>query len=69
VDMDVTGDKIRGKIQKAETEKIHTMLIVGGREQESNAVAVRVHGKGDQGVKPRTEVIADILQAIKERRP
>ena len=69
VDMDATGDKIRGKIQKAETEKIHTMLIVGGREQESNAVAVRVHGKGDQGVKPRTEVIADILQAIKERRP
>ena len=69
VDMDASGDKIRGKIQKAETEKIHTMLIVGGREQESNAVAVRVHGKGDQGVKPRAEVIADILQAIKERRP
>jgi hypothetical protein len=31
-------------------------------------VSVRVHGKGNLGVKPRTEAIAEILQAIKERR-
>lgn len=68
VDMDASGDKIRGKIQKAETEKVHTMLVVGGREQEAGAVAVRVHGKGDQGVKPRAEVVTDILAAIRERR-
>jgi threonyl-tRNA synthetase len=68
VDIDPSGDKIRGKIQKAETEKIHTMLIVGGREQEAGTVAVRVHGKGDQGVKPKAEVVADILASIRERR-
>ena len=35
---------------------------------EANAVSVRVHGKGNLGAKPRDEVIADILVAIKERR-
>ncbi len=69
VDMDASGDKIRGKIQRAELEKVNTMLIVGGREQQAGAVAVRLHGKGDQGAKARAEVVAGILQAIKERRP
>jgi len=30
---------------------------------------VRIHGKGQQGVKPRAEVVADILAMIRERRP
>jgi threonyl-tRNA synthetase len=34
----------------------------------ANAVSVRVHGKGSLGAKPRTEVAADILAAIRERR-
>jgi len=29
---------------------------------------VRIHGKGNLGAKPRAEVIADIIQAVKERR-
>jgi threonyl-tRNA synthetase len=35
---------------------------------EANAVSVRIHGKGNLGAKPRIEVVADILAAIKERR-
>ena len=35
---------------------------------EANAVSVRVHGKGNLGAKPRAEAVAEILQAIKERR-
>jgi threonyl-tRNA synthetase len=45
------------------------MLIVGQKEQDAGAVAVRVHGQGDRGVKPQAEVIAELLQAIKERKP
>ena len=48
--------------------KVHTMLVIGNRDLEAGAVSVRVHGKGNLGAKPRDEVIADILQAIKERR-
>jgi hypothetical protein len=38
------------------------------RDSEAGAVCIRAHGKGNLGAKPRGEVIADILAAIKERR-
>jgi threonyl-tRNA synthetase len=66
---DYTNDKINGKIQQAEQAKVHTMLVVGPRDLQAGAVSVRVHGKGSLGAKPRGEAIAEILLAIKERRP
>jgi threonyl-tRNA synthetase len=67
-EIDFSTDKINGKIQRAEQMKVHTMLVIGKRDMEANAVSVRVHGKGNLGAKPRNEVMADILQSIKERR-
>ena len=43
------------------------MLVVGQRDLEANNVSVRLHGKGNQGAKPRAEVVADILQKIRTR--
>jgi threonyl-tRNA synthetase len=63
-----SNDKINGKIQQAEQAKVHTMLVVGPRDMAANAVSVRVHGKGSLGAKPKAEVVADILTAIRERR-
>jgi len=68
VDADFSSNKINGKIQEAETSKVHTMLVIGGRDMEAGNVSVRVHGKGNIGAKPKADVIADILAAIKERR-
>ena len=65
---DYGADKINGKILRAEEAKVHTMLVVGPRDMEAGNVSVRLHGKGNQGAKAKNEVIADILQAIKERR-
>jgi threonyl-tRNA synthetase len=65
---DYGTDKINGKIQRAEEAKVHTMLVIGGRDMDAGAVSVRVHGKGNLGAKPKGEVVADILAAIKERR-
>jgi threonyl-tRNA synthetase len=65
---DYGTDKINGKIQDAEKAKVHTMLVIGGRDMDAGAVSVRVHGKGNLGAKPKGEVVADILAAIKERR-
>jgi threonyl-tRNA synthetase len=48
--------------------KVHTMLVIGNRDMEANAVSVRVHGQGNLGAKPRDEVVAEILQSIKDRR-
>jgi threonyl-tRNA synthetase len=67
-EIDKSTDQINGKIQRAEQMKVHTMLVIGKRDMEAKAVSVRVHGKGNLGAKPRAEAIAEILQAIKERR-
>jgi threonyl-tRNA synthetase len=67
-ELDDSTDKINGKIQRAEQMKVHTMFVIGKRDMDADAVSVRVHGKGNLGAKPRTEAIAEILQAIKERR-
>jgi threonyl-tRNA synthetase len=44
------------------------MLVIGARDLEAGNVSVRLHGKGNQGAKPRGEVVADLLAAISERR-
>ena len=68
VEADLSSDPIKAKVANAEQKKVHTMLVVGNRDLEAGAVSVRIHGKGNQGAKPRGEVIADLLLAIKERR-
>ena len=68
VEIDESSDKINGKIQRAEQMKVHTMFVIGKRDMESDAVSVRVHGKGNLGARPRAEAIAEILQSIRERR-
>ncbi|HEV2328847.1 MAG TPA: threonine--tRNA ligase [Verrucomicrobiae bacterium] len=64
---DYSSNKINGKIQEAERAKVHTMLVIGGRDMEAGNISVRLHGKGNLGAKPKGEVIADILTAIKNR--
>jgi len=65
-----TSDKARAgaKISNAEQLRVHTMLVIGGRDMEAGAVSVRLHHGGPQGAKPKAEVVADILASIKERR-
>jgi threonyl-tRNA synthetase len=67
-EIDTSGDNINGKIQRAEQMKVHTMFVIGKRDLEADAVSVRIHGKGNLGAKPRSEVITDVLLSIKERR-
>jgi len=66
--IDPSNDKMQGKIQKAELHKVHTMLVIGGRDVEAGVVSVRVHGKGNLGARPKDGAVADILAAIRERR-
>ncbi|HUZ06834.1 MAG TPA: His/Gly/Thr/Pro-type tRNA ligase C-terminal domain-containing protein, partial [Candidatus Paceibacterota bacterium] len=65
---DFRTDPIKAKIAGAEEAKVHTMLVIGGRDMDAGNVSVRLHGKGNIGAKPKGEAIADILSAIKERR-
>ncbi len=65
---DLGPEPIKAKIADAESAKVHTMLVIGGRDMDAGAVSVRLHSKGPQGAKPKGEVVAEILAAIKERR-
>ncbi|PYJ09722.1 MAG: threonine--tRNA ligase [Verrucomicrobia bacterium] len=67
-ELDASSDHMKTKIANAEQMKVHTMLVIGSRDMEANAVSLRVHGQGNLGAKPRSDVIADMLQSIKERR-
>jgi len=65
---DFRNDPIKAKIAEAEQAKVHTMLVIGGRDMDAGVVSVRLHGKGNVGAKAKAEVVADILASIKERR-
>jgi threonyl-tRNA synthetase len=67
-ELDPSSDHIKAKISAAEEMKVHTMLVVGNRDLEANAVSVRVHGQGNLGAKPRAEAIAEIVSDIRQRR-
>jgi threonyl-tRNA synthetase len=67
-ELDASSDHIKAKISSAEQMKVHTMLVLGNRDMEANAVSVREHGKGNLGARPRNEFIAGVLAAIKQRR-
>jgi threonyl-tRNA synthetase len=68
VDADFSATPFKAKIADAEKLRVHTMLIIGGKDMEAGAVSVRLHHGGPQGAKPKAEVIADILASIRERR-
>ena len=68
VDSDFSATPFKAKIAEAEQLRVHTMLVIGGRDMEAGVVSVRLHHGGPQGAKPKGEVIANILAAIRERR-
>ncbi|MBI5154165.1 threonine--tRNA ligase [Candidatus Poribacteria bacterium] len=57
---DVCDDKIGAKIREAQLQKLPYMLVVGEKEQEIGAVAVRSREKGDEGAVPLAEFLARI---------
>ncbi|MEW6515905.1 MAG: threonine--tRNA ligase [candidate division FCPU426 bacterium] len=62
-DADLRSEKINGKIRDAQLEKIPYMLVVGDREVEQNAAAVRIRTGENRGAIP----VADIIKNIKEK--
>jgi threonyl-tRNA synthetase len=57
VEVDDRTESIGRKIRDTELQKVPYMFVVGDREAESHAVAVRKHGAGDQGSEPLEEAI------------
>ena len=60
VEVDRSRDRMQAKIRNAQLQKVPYMLVVGGREAEANAVAVRLRSGEDLGAMP----VEDFLSLI-----
>lgn len=61
------SETIGKKIRSGETQKIPYLLIMGDKEIDANAVAVRQRGQGDLGVMKIDEFIEKINKEIKNK--
>jgi threonyl-tRNA synthetase len=60
VELDERSESVGKKIRDAELGRCPYMLVVGDREQEADAVAVRSHEEGELGAMPVTEFAARV---------
>jgi threonyl-tRNA synthetase len=68
VEVDDSGDRMQAKIREAQLQKVPYMLVVGDREVENGAVAVRLRSGQDLGAQPVSDFIAMAQAAIAEKR-
>ena len=67
VDVDDRTESVGRKIRDAELRKAPYMLVVGDREAEQRAVALRRHREGDLGTLPLDDVIARLTAEARSR--
>ncbi len=67
VNVDDSGDRMNAKIRTAQLQKVPYMLVVGDREAEDNAVAVRTRAGGNLGALSVTEVVEGLAKESEER--
>ncbi|HHV99381.1 MAG TPA: threonine--tRNA ligase [Clostridiaceae bacterium] len=63
-EIDIRNEKIGYKIREAQLEKIPYMLIIGDKETENGAVAVRSRKDGDLGAMSLEDFIEKIIKEI-----
>ena len=67
VEIDDSNEKIGYKIRKAQLEKVPYMLVMGAKEVEVNAVAVRSRKAGDIGQMLVDEFVAKLQEEIETK--
>ncbi|MCX7922507.1 MAG: threonine--tRNA ligase [Clostridia bacterium] len=66
-ELDLRNEKIGYKIREAQMEKVPYMLVIGDKEMENNAVAVRSRKEGDLGAMPVDDFVNKIVEEIRTR--
>ena len=67
IEVDDRNEKIGYKIREAQLQKIPYMLVVGDKEIEENAVAVRSRKEGDLGQVNQAEFLEKMKEEIKNK--
>ncbi len=68
VEVNDSSDRMQAKIRDAQLEKVPYMLVMGDREMQAGAVAVRLRNGEDLGAQPVDDFIALAQRAIAEKR-
>jgi threonyl-tRNA synthetase len=63
-EIDESSERMQAKIRHAQLQKIPYMLVVGDKEAEAGAVAIRLRSGEDLKAKPLAEFIALAKEAI-----
>ncbi|MCI0795450.1 MAG: threonine--tRNA ligase [Chloroflexi bacterium] len=64
VEVDARNERMNAKIRQAQVQKVPYMLVVGDREAEANAVAVRLRSGEDLGAVPVGDIQARLLDEV-----
>ena len=64
VEVDDSTNRMQNKIREAQNQKIPYMLVIGDKEQQADAVNIRLRSGEQLGAKPVAEVIALIKDAV-----
>jgi threonyl-tRNA synthetase len=67
-EIDDRNEKVGKKIRDTELLKVPYMLVIGEKEMNDSAVAVRKQGIGDVGVQKVVDFVQEIANEIKERK-
>ena len=67
VNVDDGNDRMNAKIRNAQLQKIPYMLVVGDREIEAGAAAVRLRTGDDLGAVPVDEIVARIAREVETK--
>ena len=67
VSVDDSSERMNKKIRAAQIQKTPYMLVVGDKEMEAGAVAVRTRNEEDRGAQPVADFIRHARQLIDER--
>ena len=66
-DVDTRSERMNAKIRDAQNQKIPYMLVIGDKELEAGAVALRMRSGENPGAMPLNEFIAFAQQQIAEK--
>ncbi|MDG2390630.1 MAG: threonine--tRNA ligase [Planctomycetaceae bacterium] len=67
VSVDQHSAKVNAKIRQAQLDLIPYMIVVGAKEEESDAVALRDRIEGDLGVMPVEEALSKLKNEVEEK--
>ncbi|HHY23784.1 MAG TPA: threonine--tRNA ligase [Clostridiaceae bacterium] len=67
VEIDLRNEKIGYKIREAQLEKVPYMLIIGDKEMENDAIAIRSRKEGDLGQMTVDSFINKIINEVNEK--